>query len=407
MKNNGVLDLVPFMSALITEEAFFTGGDVLQNPEVYVLANDGALYQYHQFSMGRSALTKIADTPIRTNGGKSLLKPYLKTLVNDKKIPIEMLENIVEFFKRVMTLTKGNGGHGEYEAMAHIVWNKRTESYRVAIPKQKVSKAAVSYDWSHVTADEEVILDIHSHNTMGAFFSGTDENDDKTYVGISGVAGELNKAEPKLIWRFNAYKTKVSLTLEDIFAVPEKQVSPEVNDWMGNVEVQTYASGYRNPTSKVYGGGSRLGVGYDKSLARNERDDSWDGQAGLRRELEDSWADRFQGQDSIQKEFTASIRSQRSQASLDILGPDDGVFGGSDPDLIAQGLAWDDTVTELADTVWQEDDEELTVAVASELAQRVVDTEVLHQAGLFYVENANDARKAVERLNKDFNIRSA
>lgn len=410
-KNNGVLDLVPFMSALITEEAFFTGGDVLQNPEVYVLANDGALYQYHQFSMGRSALTKIADTPIRTNGGKSLLKPYLKTLVNDKKIPIEMLENIVEFFKRVMTLTKGSGGHGEYEAMAHIVWNKRTESYRVAIPKQKVSKAAVSYDWSHVTADEEVILDIHSHNTMGAFFSGTDENDDKTYVGISGVAGELNKAEPKLIWRFNAYKTKVSLALEDIFAVPEKQVSPEVNDWMGNVEVQTYAPAYKNPTSKVYGGGSRLGVGYDKSLQRDERDDSWNGQRRIRQEQEDSWADRFQGQDTIQKELTASIGSQRSQASLDILGPDDGSFGFgagiSHPDILALGQAWDDTVTELADTVWQEDDEELTVAVASELAQRVVDTEVLHQAGLFYVENANDARKAVERLNKDFNIRSA
>ena len=301
MKNNGVLDLVPFMSALITEEAFFTGGDVLQNPEVYVLANDGALYQYHQFSMGRSALTKIADTPIRTNGGKSLLKPYLKTLVNDKKIPIEMLENIVEFFKRVMTMTKGSGGHGEYEAMAHIVWNKRTESYRVAIPKQKVSKAAVTYDWSHVTADEEVILDIHSHNTMGAFFSGTDERDDSTYVGISGVAGELNKAEPKLIWRFNAYKTKVSLALEDIFAVPEKQVSPEVNDWMGNVEVQTYAPAYKNPTSKVYGGGSRLGVGYDKSLQRDERDDSWNGQRRIRQEQEDSWADRFQGQDTIQK----------------------------------------------------------------------------------------------------------
>lgn len=410
-KNNGVLDLVPFMSALITEEAFFTGGDVLQNPEVYVLGNDGTLYQFHQFSMGRSALTKIADTPIRTNGSKTLLKPYLKTLVNDKKIPIEMLENIVEFFKRVMTMTRSTGtGHGEYEAMAHIVWNKTTESYRVAIPKQKVSKAAVTYDWSHVADDEEVILDIHSHNTMGAFFSGTDENDDKTYVGISGVAGELNKAEPKLIWRFNAYKTKVSLTLEDIFAVPEKQVSPVVNDWMGNVEVQTYtppASGYRNPTSKVYGGGSRLGVGYDKSLVRNERDDSWDGQAGIRRELEDSWADRFQGQDSIQKELTASIGSQRSQASLDILGQDDGVFCGSDPDLIAQGLAWDDTVTELADSVWQEDDEELTVAIASELAQRVVDNEVLYQAGVFVVTNSNEARKAIERLNKDFNIRSA
>lgn len=107
------------------------------------------------------------------------------------------------------------------------------------------------------------------------------------------------------------------------------------------------------------------------------------------------------------KELTASIGSQRSQASIDLLGPDDGVFGSSDPDLIAQGLAWDDTVTELADAVWQEEDEELTVAVASELAQRVVDQEVLYQAGMFLVTNSNEARKAIERLNKDFNIRSA
>lgn len=399
-KNNGVLDLVPFMSALVTEEAFFVGGDVLQNPEVYVLGNDGALYQYHQFSMGRSAMTKIADTPIRTNGGKSLLKAYLKPLVNDKKIPIEMLENIVEFFKRVMTMTRTTGtGHGEYEAMAHIVWNRTTESYRVAIPKQKVSKAAVSYDWSHVAADEEVILDIHSHNTMGAFFSGTDERDDATYVGISGVAGELNKVEPKLIWRFNAYKSKVAMKMEDIFAVPEKQVSPEVNEWMGNVEVPVYTPpatlGYRNPTSKLYGGGSRFGVGSDKSVERNPREDSWDA--------------RFRG--SLEDELSASVGSTRSQASLDILGPDDGSFGfgagGSDPDLIAAGLAWDDTVSDLADSVWQEEDEELTVAIASELAQRVVDTEVLHQAGLFLVENSSDARKAIERLNKDFDIRSA
>ena len=116
----------------------------------------------------------------------------------------------------------------------------------------------------------------------------------------------------------------------------------------------------------MYGGGSRLGVGYDKSLLRDERDDSWNGQRRIRQEQEDSWADRFQGQDTIQKEFTASIRSRGSQASLDILGPDDGSFGfgASHPDILALGQAWDDTVTELADTVWQEDDEELTVALS-------------------------------------------
>lgn len=383
----GIIELAPFMSALISEDAFFTGGDVLHNPEVYVLGKNGTLYQYYQFSLGRSALIEIGKTPIVVDGGKTLLKPYLKPLVNDQKIPVQFLDDIVEFFKRVMMMTgTGGRGHGEYEAMAHIVWNKTTNSYRVAIPKQQVAKATVTYDWAHVKDDEEVILDIHSHNTMGAFFSGTDERDDKTYAGISGVAGELNKAIPAIIWRFNAYKTKVAVELGDIFAVPEKSVSPEVDQWMGNVEVKTYPVYSSTPLgSRVYGGGQRFGNGYDKSpLDEEERD----------------WNARFR---SSEEGYTARVGTPRSQASLDILGEDEGQLS----DLVGSGLSWDETVEGLAESVWQEDDEEMTVEIAANLAGRVVDTEVLNQAGLFYVENATDARKAVERLHKDFNIRSA
>lgn len=395
--SNGILELAPFMRALITEDAFFAGGDVLQNPEVYVLAKDGKLFQYQTFSLGRSSMIEVAKTPIVTGDGKTLLRPYLKPLVNDQKIPLEMLDNIVEFFKKVMAMTGTHGsGHGDYEAMAHIVWNKTSQSYRVAIPKQRVAKASVSYDWSHVADDEEVIFDIHSHNSMDAFFSGTDERDDATYAGISGVAGRLNTANPKLIFRFNAYKAKHQMTLEEIFAVPEKQVSPVVEQWMDNVEVQKYTTptyqGYQNPTSKVYGGGSLSGNGLAKSQERNPREDSWN--ARFHSEEEDA--------------ITAFARSPRSQASVDLLGEDDGVFGsGSLADLIGQGLSWDETVSDLADTVWNEDDEELTTAVAAELAQRVVDQEVLFQAGLFHVVTASDARKVIERLNKDFDIRSA
>lgn len=393
--NNGILDLSPYMSSLITEAAFMNGGDVLQNPEVYVLGNDGKLYQYHQFSLGRSAMTKIADTPIRYDGGKSLLKPYLKPLVNDKKIPLEMLDNIVEFFKRVMKMTGTTGvGHGDYEAMAHIVWNRTTESYRVAIPRQKVSKAAVTYNWDHVKEDEEVIFDIHSHNSMDAFFSGTDERDDATYVGISGVAGRLDTVSPKLIWRFNAYKTKQSMTMEEIFVMPEKSVSPEVSDWMENVEVQTYrvgGLGYQNPTTKVYGGGSLLGAGSGKSLERNPREDSWNA--------------RFHGED--EEAFSAFARTPRSQASVDILGEDtdslmDTLGGMGEP-----RLNWDETADELVATVYSEDDDELNAAVAKRLAESVTDNEVLYQEGIFPVTTASEARKVIERLHKDFNIRSA
>lgn len=384
--NNGILELATFTSALITENAFFAGGDVLHNPEVYVLGNDGSLYQYHQFSMGRSAMTLIAKTPIRTNGGKSLLKPYLKPLVNDKKIPLQMLQDIVEFFKKVMEMTGSGGtGHGDYEAMAHIVWNRTTEAYRVAIPKQKVSKAAVSYDWAHVSADEEVILDIHSHNSMDAFFSGTDERDDATYVGISGVAGKLNTAEPRLIWRFNAYATKQAMELEGIFEMPEKSVSPVVTQWMENVEVQTY-SGYQGGP-KVYGGGSLYAGGLNKSPECDPREESWNA--------------RFQGQ---KQEISASTRTQRSQASIDILGNDEGAFGSFGA---FSGLSWDEAADDLVATVYNEDDDELNAAVAKRLAESVVDNEVLYQEGIFPVTTATDARKVIERLHKDYNIRSA
>lgn len=383
--NTGIIELAPFMSALISEDAFFVGGDVLQNPEVYVLGKNGTLYQYYQFSLGRSALIELAKTPIVVGDGKTLLKPYLKALVNDQRIPVQFLDDIVEFFKRVMTMTgTGGRGHGEYEAMAHIVWNKTSKAYRVAIPKQQVAKATVTYDWSHIQDDEEVILDIHSHNTMGAFFSGTDERDDKTYAGISGVAGQLDRGIPALIWRFNAYKTKVTIEMEDIFAMPEKSVSPEVSQWMDLVEVKTYqAYSSTLPGSRVYGAGQRFAGGSDK-LLREERD----------------WGARFRDED---EGYTASAGSTRSQASLDILGEDEGSLS----DLIGSGLTWDDTVEGLADSVWQEEDEEMTVEIAANLAGRVVDTEKLHQAGLFFVENSTDARKAIERLHKDFNIRSA
>ena len=108
----------------------------------------------------------------------------------------------------------------------------------MAIPKQKVGKASVSYDWSHKKEGEEVILDIHSHNTMGAFFSGTDDHDDTTFTGISGVAGKLNDSSPALIWRVNLGSIKRTITMDDIFDT-EKVENPEVDKWVENVEVNT------------------------------------------------------------------------------------------------------------------------------------------------------------------------
>lgn len=384
---NGLIQLEPFMTSLVTEDAFFNGGNFLQDPNVFVLGKDGALYRYNEFSLGRSSLSKIGDTPIKT--GISKLKPYLNPLVNSQKIPVQMLTDILEFFKKVMAMVPpGGNGHGDYEAMAHIVWNKTTQSYRVAIPTQQVSKARVSYDWSHVQEDEEVILDIHSHNSMDAFFSGTDETDDKTYAGISGVAGRLDTNSPKVIWRFNAYKDKVpNLNMEDFFAMPEHQVSPEVDQWMGNVQIQRYTApkyDYKTPGSKVFGADSRRGA--------------LPGASDLDLQ-EAAWGARFQGQGA--DEFSAGTGAARSEA-LDFLDPQ---FHGSNLLSLGDDIPFDDAVNDLVNAVYNEQDDEMNAAVAKELANSVLDSEILFQEGIFVVTTASEARKVVERLNKDFNIR--
>lgn len=383
---NGLIQLEPFMTSLVTEDAFFNGGNFLQDPNVFVLGKDGALYRYNEFSLGRSSLAKIGDTPIKT--GVSKLKPYLSPLVNNQKIPMQMLTDILEFFKKVMAMVPpGGNGHGDYEAMAHIVWNKTSQCYRVAIPTQQVSKARVAYDWSHVKEDEEVILDIHSHNSMDAFFSGTDENDDKTYAGISGVAGRLDTNSPKVIWRFNAYKDKVpNLDMADFFVTPEQVVSPEVEQWMGNVEIQRYTPpkyDYKNPTgAKVFGAGAR-----HLSLPNDAQ--------------EEAWGARFQGQGA--DDFSASTGAARSEA-LDFLDQ-----GFHNSNLLSLGLSedipFDDAVNDLVNAVYNEQDDEMNAAVAKELANSVLDSEILFQEGIFVVTTASEARKVVERLNKDFNIR--
>jgi hypothetical protein len=68
---------------------------------------------------------------------------------------------------------------------------------------------------------------------------------------------------------------------------------------------------------------------------------------------------------------------------------------------------WDDVVTDLVNSVYNEDDDEMNAAVAKELANNVVDDEVLFQEGIFVVTTASEARKVIARLNKDFDIRSA
>lgn len=73
-----------------------------------------------------------------------------------------------------------------------------------------------------------------------AFFSGTDNNDDKSNYCYSGVVGKLDDPSPSTIWRLNLGEEKhTDVKVADIF---ENQLTlPAVpEEWLDKVTVQSY-----------------------------------------------------------------------------------------------------------------------------------------------------------------------
>jgi hypothetical protein len=77
---------------------------------------------------------------------------------------------------------------------------------------------------------------------MGSFFSGTDDRDDLNAIGFSGVVGKLKDKEPEVKIRFNYYKQKYEVKLQDIFHTPADRVVDVPEEWLNNVNVTTYGS---------------------------------------------------------------------------------------------------------------------------------------------------------------------
>lgn len=254
--------LAPHISCVVTEESFDEALKVYS--EVYIICKGGKILRHVKLSGGRHIRVEVKEIP----GLKEELKeltPEIAEEVNflpNGKIPFTLLEEIVQFFKEVMTIKKA-----EQEAMAHILYNQKdaetpNKGYRIAIPNQVVSKASVKYESDHIKPGDIIVLDIHSHNTMGAFFSSTDNSDDKKGIYYAAVVGHLDKKDPQIISRLNIHDVKKEASIEDIFMVPTKEIKVP-SEWLDRVKTMSYIySGKQNPASS-WGGRreSRNGAG--------------------------------------------------------------------------------------------------------------------------------------------------
>ena len=91
-----------------------------------------------------------------------------------------------------------------------ITWE---DEYRLKIPWQDRNGASVKY--VHLPSS---VMDIHSHGRMDAFFSTTDDRDERG-LRLYMVVGRLDTLLPEVELRLGVYGYFVPLAIEDVFDV--------------------------------------------------------------------------------------------------------------------------------------------------------------------------------------------
>ena len=90
--------------------------------------------------------------------------------LNADKIPGEMLDEIIAFFRR----------NPEKEAAVQIFYDLVTKKYSLYYPPQRIGYCSVIFGRNpELENDKVLMMDVHSHGCMRAFFSSVDDHDEK------------------------------------------------------------------------------------------------------------------------------------------------------------------------------------------------------------------------------------
>lgn len=221
----------------------------------YVVGQDG-LYLVRKNKIG-TFITKANKIPF-IDDSKQPVEGFHMSL--ERKVPYQYLLQTISFFKKVL-VDKGNA-----EAMVQIAWKEgegeEPGEYIIHVADQEVSGAMVKFKRDETfERSHTLLLDIHSHNTMGAFFSGTDNADEKE-ARAYGVIGQLNKDWPAMKWRAgDGNGGWIELSMYEVFETPEANTEFP-GEWMERVHKPgsgvftehnrpvrptTYYPGYKQP----------------------------------------------------------------------------------------------------------------------------------------------------------------
>jgi len=110
------------------------------------------------------------------------IKP--SAILHIPKIPGQCFAKVVDFFRQVYSKFSG-------ESIILLFYNEDKKLFKLDCPKQEVTGGSLHYTVKNIKG-YNLIGTIHSHGSMSAFHSGTDDADERNFDGIHITIGKVN-----------------------------------------------------------------------------------------------------------------------------------------------------------------------------------------------------------------------
>jgi len=148
----------------------------------YIIAKEGVYLKKKLGVMESLApVNKISILESVTSMAKMHIEP----------IPGKWIAKVMEFFKAVYAEHRS-------EAIVLLFYNEETGKHKIVPPMQKVAGASCDYDKGITIEGYTMIGTIHSHGSMSAFHSGTDDKDEEHFDGLHITLGDLDDEHPSM-----------------------------------------------------------------------------------------------------------------------------------------------------------------------------------------------------------------
>jgi PRTRC genetic system protein A len=166
----------------------------------YIMAGNGILLRAQNRWLDVAQLVNRAEVR-----GLPVLRPFVR--LHHAKLPGRFLLNIILHAQK----------HLEREVVYQVVEENGRLRLRVVAYGTRTSAT-----FEDCVPSDQIVFEAHSHNTMKAFFSGTD-NAYEQHFRWYAVVGELDKQRPSVVFRLGVYGYHFTLPLESLFDLSDVQ----------------------------------------------------------------------------------------------------------------------------------------------------------------------------------------